>query len=124
MAKAKMGIWYEIPNTNRRNAENDEYMAIKVENESGTNERWLMFTKREWEKLPIVQLYSPGAEKLQMKKGRLYSCCKNGKNQFIMNTDKGAIMLITHYKLEIAEARAIRNQEDKPKQNWLDDILD
>lgn len=121
---AKMGIWYEVPNTNRRNAENEQYMAIKVEWENGTNERWLMFTKREWEKLPTVLLYTPKIGNLKMKCGRLFACCKKGKNQYIMNTDNGALMLITRCKLERAEARAIRNQEDKPKQNWLDDILD
>ena len=111
--KRKMGIWYELPNPHCKNAEGEEYMAIKVENENGTNERWLMFTMREFEKLPTVQLYSPGAEKLQMKKGRLYSCCHKGKNQFVMHTDNGAIMLITRSKLERAESRAIRNHAEK-----------
>ena len=124
MAKAKMGIWYEVPNTNRRNGENEKYMAIKVEWENGTHERWLMFTKNEWEKIPMILIYTPKIGGLKMKCGRLFACSKDAKNQYVMNTDNGAIMLITKCKLEKAEARAIRNQEDKPNQNWLDDILD
>lgn len=123
MAKVKMGVWYEVPNTQRRNGENSEYMAIKVENETGENERWLMFTKSEWERLPSIQLYSPGCENNGMKSGRLFTCCKNGINQFIMHSG-GCLTLISFKKLAKAEERARKNQEDQPKQNWLEDLLD
>lgn len=109
----KMGIWYEVPNPHRRNAEGEKYMAIKVEHENGTRKRWLMFTMREWEKLPMVLIYTPNTGGLKMKCGRLFACCKDGRNQYIMNTDHGGIMLITRSKLERAEARAIRNQAEK-----------
>lgn len=124
MASAKMGIFYEVNNTKRKNGENEKYMAIKVEDESGCNERWLMFTEREWLKLPSIDVSKTGAEQLKLKKGRLYECIKNGIYQFVMNTGNGCITLITKNKLAKAEARAKRNQEDQPEQSWLADSLD
>lgn len=126
--KIKMGNLIKVENTERQ-APNETFShyALKVEDADGKNERWLLFTPRQFQAASTFISYNLAD---LMKSGRLYKAFKYGTNRVwyycrIGNQDSGSLLLkLTARQLATAEARATKNPEDVPKQGILSDLMD
>lgn len=123
MKDYRMGKWYKVLNTLRRPSECETYHAIKVENELGDSEKWLLFTTAEKDGLTAYTMRPTTANVIMMKEGRLYPVAKRGKKQYIAKLD-GSLVFLTDAKIRKAYARAQKNTEDVPKQSRIADALD
>ena len=100
----KMGTVIPVDNQDQKPTANSVYYALKVEDVTGKNEEWLLFTERElYEVLPEMTMW----EGFQSgKKGRLFPC------------------KISERQIRVARHRALTNPEDIPDQSWISDMLD
>lgn len=123
--KIVLGQMIKVQNQNKRNLQNDSYIAVQVQDEDGQNERCLLFTEIELSDMPKVK-----SEFLMQKmvEGRIYSFCIGMKQLFLLKmsnrTETSMIFRISKRKLEIAEKRAMKNPQDLTKKSWLTDLRD
>lgn len=120
--KVRMGNMILMRNEKRRTNENSEYFALKVENEDGGRERWLLLTRTECARLARFS----GSLVNAMKPGRLYAACDRRGPLYLVRIGnwKESAVRISTYWLARMEARARKNPEDLPKQGKLADLLD
>lgn len=127
--EVKMGHVLEVGNQERNWQEASIYLALKVEEEDGEGERWLLFTGNEIHSRPVVGL---GTLATQMKLGRLYPFAFGGRDRKACRVQRTArsgereqvVLVFNSADIERARERAERNPEDVPKQSWLADKLD
>lgn len=122
----KLGQFIEVENKNKRNLENEDYIALQVEDENGDNERCLLFTKIELADVKCISLKNWFTK--DMVAGRLY-LTTIGKQSFylmkIFNSSKDErVIKITKRLLKRAETRASKNPEDLTKKSYLTDLFD
>lgn len=125
--KVVMGQMIRVVNQNKKASENEKYVSLQVEDESGKEdtERCLLFTESEIENMEQIQF--PLALK-NMKAGRLYKACIDKKNTFLVKVtnyfDKDMILRISKTQLQMAESRGSRNPEDLTEKGLLTNLLD
>lgn len=123
----KMGVCYRVENKGAKNNEKKSYIALNVEDENGKNERWLLMTEMEYER---IFLFEESGVFNGMKKGRLvpFNSLDGFKRAFLgvfIGTDgKTRAARLPERYLKTWEARARRNPEDLPKKGFLEDLLD
>lgn len=125
----RMGNFIHVKNTQRKNSAAKSYYAIKLEDRTGGNEAWYLFTPREYYRLSDCVLFNV----VEPKKGRLILKFKIGNSikslyKVAKQTDSGAtyecIVSIPSSVLAKAYKRAQDNPEDVPKMSWLQDMRD
>ena len=129
----KMGTVIPVDNQDRKPTANSIYYALKVEDVTGRNEEWLLFTERElYEVLPEMTMW----EGFQSgKKGRLFPCYRQDRMpQYITMIERPArndvnvyvtvAVKISERQIRVARHRALTNREDIPEQSWISDMLD
>lgn len=125
--KVVLGQMIRVVNQNKKASENEKYVSLQVEDESGKEdtERCLLFTESEIENMEQIQF--PLALK-RMKAGRLYNACINKKNTFLVKVtnyfDEDMILRVSNTQLQAAESRGGRNPEDLTEKGWLTDLSD
>lgn len=123
--KVVMGKMIKVANQNKKASENERYVSIQVEDESGDNERCLLFT--EYQILGMEKVIFPWAMG-EMKSGRLYNAEIDGKSTFLLKVkdvaDKEMILRVSKTQVQDAESRSKRNPEDLTKKGWLTDMMD
>lgn len=122
-AKVLMGNVIPVENLKHRFGENLNYLAVKTEDESGDNEEWLLFTKKELERTVLDM----GGLTALMKPGRVYRYNVGKRRSFVVRLVFNGCpqtVLIGKSIVERARKRASRNPEDIPKQSKLADMLD
>jgi hypothetical protein len=141
--KVLAGNLIKIKNKNKKKFSNakDDYYAIWVEDANGKNERCLLFTDEELNRIRTrsskntedhISLDSKiNSDKVVF--SRLIPV-KNKNRRPFSNTHYLAIwidgeetskcFLMTENEIKKAEYRAFRNREDLTKKNWLTDLLD
>ncbi len=127
----KMGTFIPVNNAKRRPNESNTYYAIKVEDEDGNNERWLLYTRKEIQKLSIL---IGSGWKDSLKAGRLYKLTRkrSSSKTFIIramypqsDTDYvETVIQASERWLNRGLCRAANNKEDIPDQSWISDLLD
>ena len=118
-----MGKAIPVDNKDRRWGENGSYLAVKVEDETGGKEEWLLFTEKELE-CPTLFM---GAVTDSMKAGRMFPCVTGGARRLAVKLETGGaskVVLLCHAVVERARRRAEKNLEDIPRQTLIGDILD
>lgn len=118
-----MGFAIPVANKGRKPHEKSLYFALKVEDQTGKKEEWLLFTKKELER----SVLDMGLVTEAWKPGRVYPHVVGSRKSFAVKivTDAGAkAYLIGASVLESARKRALKNPEDVPKQSILDDMMD
>lgn len=129
----KMGTVIPVDNQDQKPTANSVYYALKVEDVTGKNEEWLLFTERElYEVLPEMTMW----EGFQSgKKGRLFPCYRRDKMpQYVTMIERPArndvnvyvtvAVKISERQIRVARHRALTNQEDIPEQSWISNMLD
>ncbi|MCK9279299.1 MAG: hypothetical protein M0P71_01590 [Melioribacteraceae bacterium] len=125
--KIVMGKMFSIENKNKKTGENEKYIAVYVEDESGNEEteRCLLFTEIELSDMEKVVL---PFVKNTMKKGRIYSVIidKKETNLLKVETERNGniIFRVSNSQLKSAEERVKRNPEDVEKKDFITDLLD
>ena len=126
----KMGTFIPVENQNPHRLAAKKYLALKVEDEDGKNERWLLLTQGEVKSVRVR--VSPGLTSV-LKAGRLYeiplpkNLNLNTKTQYLVRLDgllTDGIYVVSSSFLAQGEERAKKNPEDVPKQGWLSDLKD
>lgn len=132
-APVKMGSFIKVANTKVKSAfESSAYYAVKLEDQSGGDEAWYLFTGKDIEGLSVVAMKS-GFD--GMKPGRLYYTHRVGRGpeaSFVLlyrgatrkSAGTPAVYRIGAGALAKGRKRAEKNKEDIPKQSWLKDLLD
>ena len=138
--KVKMGSFIPVYNLEKRTSEAPNYYALKVEDQSGKNESWHLFTEREIN----ILTYAECDVCKDFKCGRLYYRHRVGRsdtwNNFVvlnfpvreLQPDGSGIKFKTEQKLVMlsdavlkkTEERAKKNPEDIPEMGWLEDLKD
>ena len=121
--KVKMGNLIKVENLDRKhNRETYTHYAMKVEDENGDNERWLLFTEKQV--MGVSKMLSRVSSFL--KAGRLYPSVRNGKTSYYVKVANrnNEVWTVTERLLKTAEDRALRHSEDIPKQSRLADLMD
>ena len=125
--EVKLGRAIRVRNLDPRHGETDVYVALQVEDLDGNNERCVLFTERELELCPVLDI------SWDLVPGRLYPYADNQYEGYIVKTfiystkrDEWYIVVrrITAKRLSIAEDRAMKNPEDLTRKSWLVDWLD
>ncbi len=125
--KVVLGQMIRVVNQNKKASENEKYVSLQVEDESGKEdtERCLLFTESEIEKMEQIQF--PLALK-EMKAGRLYKACIDKKNTFLVKVTnyfgEDMILRVSNTQLQLAESRGSRNPEDLTEKSWWTDLSD
>lgn len=129
----KMGTVIPVDNQDQKPTASSVYYALKVEDVTGKNEEWLLFTERElYEVLPEMTMW----EGFQSgKKGRLFPCYRQDRMpQYVTMIERPArndvnvyvtvAVKISERQIRVARHRALTNQEDIPEQSWISNMLD
>ena len=125
--EVKLGRAIRVRNLDPRHGETEVYVALQVEDLDGNNERCVLFTERELELCPVLDI------SWDLVPGRLYPYADNQYEGYIVKTfiysakrDEWYIVVrrITAKRLSIAEDRAMKNPEDLTRKSWLVDWLD
>lgn len=123
--KIVMGQMVRVANLQKKFNENEQYIAIQVEDEDGNNERCLLFTEIELSDMEKIT-FNFASEK--MVTGRLYSAIIDRKSTFLIKLSNDfeteAIYRISPTQLTAAEERAKRNPEDLTKKGWFTNLTD
>lgn len=128
-----MGTVIPVDNQDQKPTASSVYYALKVEDVTGKNEEWLLFTERElYEVLPEMTMW----EGFQSgKKGRLFPCYRQDRMpQYVTMIERPArndvnvyvtvAVKISERQIRVARHRALTNQEDIPEQSWISNMLD
>lgn len=125
--EVKLGRAIRVRNLDPRHGETEVYVALQVEDLDGNNERCILFTERELELCPVLDI------SWDLVPGRLYPYADNQYEGYIVKTfiystkrDEWYIVVrrITAKRLSTAEDRAMKNPEDLTRKSWLVDWLD
>lgn len=132
----KMGYLIRVRNTRRLPSESEDYYAVKLEDQSGDNERWCLFTGAEVARLTEVELHD-GIKESDRKPGRIYYRHRTGKyfRGFVRlcvpppeaSPSIGKVfrtVSISCRLVDKGQERARKNPEDVPKMSWLEDLRD
>lgn len=123
--KVVMGRLIRVVNQNKKASENERYVSVQIEDESGENERCILFTETQINNMEQIQFQLALKE---MKSGRLYNAVIDGKETYLVkvidNDDKEMIYRLSRTQLSEAEERSIRNPEDLTKKSWLTNLKD
>lgn len=123
--KIKLGQIIRVANKEKKIQENQNYIAIQIEDENGDNERCILFTEIEFSDLEKIT-FNFAFEK--MVNGRLYNAIIDKKETFLVKLTNGTgeekIYRISKTQLNSAEERAKKNPEDLTKKNWFVDLMD
>ena len=122
--KIAMGKVIKVENQMKVATANDVYLSVQVEDESGDNERCLLFTEKEFDKVATVK-----ADFMieSMKAGRIYNAIIDGDTTYLVKVGRGdieKIIRLSPSQLEIAENRSEKNPEDLTKKSLLTDMID
>ena len=113
--EVKLGRAIRVRNLDPRHGETEVYVVLQVEDLDGNNERCVLFTERELELCPVLDI------SWDLVPGRLYPYADNQYEGYIVKTfiystkrDEWYIVVrrITAKRLSIAEDRAMKNPED------------
>ena len=121
--KVLMGKVLPVFNLGKRKLESEKYFAVKIEDESGKKEEWLLFTEKELERTTIDMGYITE----MWKPGRVHPHNIGGKKSYAVKllVDNGVkTVLIGQSYLDRARERAKKNPEDIPSQSAIADLLD
>lgn len=122
--KIVMGKVIKVENQMKVATANDVYLSVQVEDESGENERCLLFTEKEFDKVSTVKAdFMTDA----MKSGRIYNATIDGDMTYLVKVGRGdveKIIRLSPTQLEIAENRSEKNPEDLTKKSLLTDMID
>ena len=122
--KIVMGKVIKVENQMKVATANDVYLSVQVEDESGDNERCLLFTEKEFDKVATVKAdFMTDA----MKPGRIYNATIDGDMTYLVKVGRGEvekIIRLSPTQLEIAETRSEKNPEDLTKKSLLTDMID
>ena len=125
--RIKMGRLVRVANLSPRFGQNELMYALNVEDQDGSNERWLLFTEHEIDGLSEVSgitLHKPGRLYYHHKisgKGRSLLCmCKYGGSPGLHRYN----VALPDSLLKRATQRALENPEDIPEKSKLDNLLD
>ena len=122
--KVTLGKKIRVANQDQKSNENEIYVAIQVEDESGDNERCLLFTESELNAIETVK-FNFAYE--NMKPGRLYSANLDKKDTYLVKLDdnsNNSLYRVSPSQLKAAEERAKRNPEDLTKKGFITNLLD
>jgi hypothetical protein len=123
------GVAIRVENQNRKPMEDEEYYAIWLEDSDGDNERCVLLTDNEVERLPKFE--SCELAKV-MVRGRLYragchaasSQSKNSSFVKIELNGENIVVRVSPVLLKRAEARAKRNYGDLTRKSFITNLLD
>ena len=132
--KVKMGNLIPVSNTERKTGELESYYAVKMEDQTGKDERWYLLTGNEISRLVVAEVY--GSK--DFKAGRLYYRNRIGggkgwRSFVLLNfpSEKGGKQTVQPMVVTMPDAllkrafdRAKRNAEDIPEMSWLEDLKD
>lgn len=122
--KVVMGKVIKVENQMKVATANDVYLSVQVEDESGDNERCLLFTEKELDKVATV---TSDFIAEAMKPGRIYNATIDGDTTYLVKVGRGdveKIIRLSPTQLEIAENRSDKNPEDLTKKSLLTDLTD
>lgn len=122
--KIVMGKVIKVENQMKVATANDTYLSVQVEDESGDNERCLLFTEKEFDKVATVKADFMADT---MKSGRIYNATIDGDTTYLVKVGRGdieKIIRLSPTQLEIAENRSEKNPEDLTKKSLLTDMID
>ena len=123
--KVVLGQMIKVQNQDKKKFQNNDYIAIQVEDENGDNECCLLFTQIELSDMPKI---SSKLLEQNMIVGRLYSFIIGNKKSFIVilinRNGQKKIYRISGKKLNIAYKRALNNPQDLTKKSLLTDMFD
>ena len=124
-SKVVLGQMVKVQNQNKRNLQNDNYIAIQVEDQDGNNERCLLFTEIELADMPKIE--SSLLDK-NMIAGRIYVFVIGKRTMFLIkvinSSGQNKILRIGVNKFKIAQKRSLKNKQDLTKKSFLTDIMD
>jgi len=123
--KTTMGQLIRVANQKQKPNENDKYVSVHVEDESGKDEKCLLFTEiqmADMEKIEFPEIMD------NMILGRMYRANINKRNTYLVkvrNTQATEMILrISETQLKDADQRSIRNPEDLTKKGFIVDLMD
>lgn len=123
--KTTMGQLIRVANQKQKPNENDKYVSVHVEDESGKDEKCLLFTEiqmADMEKIEFPEIMD------NMILGRMYRANINKRNTYLVkvrNTQATEMILrISETQLKDADQRSIRNPEDLTEKGFITDLLD
>lgn len=135
--EVKMGTVIPVLNTEKKNTlESNTYYALKIEDHTGDNEEWLLFTAGEVRRL-IPKTMDEVASK--WKPGRIVYRFGDAKGANWINVllvvgpvtrswslipGRPSLIHLPDSMLKRARERAKANPEDIPKMSWLQDLRD
>ena len=123
--KIKLGNVVRVANQEKKVHENEQYIAIQIQNEDGNDERCILLTETEFSDMQKITFEFA---KNKMIAGRLYNAIIDKKQTFLVKINNGQgneyIYRLSKTLLNIAQERAGRNPEDLTKKNWFDDLKD
>lgn len=122
--KVTLGKKIRVANQDQKSNENEIYIAIQVEDESGDNERCLLFTEAELDAIETVKFNFAYDN---MKPGRLYCANLDKKDTYLVKLDddsNNSLYRVSPSQLKAAEERAKRNPEDLTKKGFITNLLD
>lgn len=129
--KVKMGYLLPVENLEKKPNENESYLAVKLENQTGEDEVWMLFSEKEISSRQTLELPDMDEPKLgrAFRVGigkRMYSAFALISCKDLENWKKGEkkILLFSCRVLDRAKTRAKKNPEDIPTQSFLSDLLD
>jgi len=131
--KLKMGVAHQVANTNSKPNSASIYIAIKVEDVDGSNERKLLLTE--------YDLYSHSDYKCpnlagKLKQGRCYpmTACGEKQQMFLLKIKRAdniydktlytVVIRVSQGWLEKGKARAAKNKNDLPEQGFWSNLFD
>ena len=122
-----MGRLIKVANLSPRFGQNDVMYAANVEDQDGTNERWLLFTKHEVDSMSEVTgivLHKPGRLYYHHKIGGRGRCFVSLLRLDRANSVYKWNAVLPDALQRRALKRAQENPEDIPEKNKLKDLLD
>lgn len=123
--KVVLGQMIKVQNKEKKNLENDDYIAVQVEDQNGYNERCLLFTEIQLSDMPKVDSKFLNDNLVN---GRLYSFVIGKQKSFLIKMfnryKQDKIYRVSFAKLKKAQKRALNNPQDLTKKNWLTDLTD
>lgn len=124
-SKIRMGAFVRVDNKDRQLAACKYYYALKIEDNGGDNERWLLFTEREKCALRSVGMNTYA----KVKPGRIMAELATSRTAVyfipvIDEHDNISVLQFPKSVVKLASERAVANPEDIPKMSFLQDLLD
>lgn len=123
--KIKLGNVVRVANQEKKIHENEQYIAIQIQNEDGNDERCILLTEIEFSDMQKITFEFA---KNKMIAGRLYSAIIDKKQIFLVKIDNGQgneyIYRLPKTLLNTAQERAGRNPEDLTKKSWFFNLKD